>query len=263
MADEASHSRLRGILIAFALTVLAVLAAELLTLPAILADPTLLEAPGEAARASITALMILNFLGFVVVGALYLWLTERGWDYLDLKWPSVTDGIYIVAGTIAGLGAVFAVNLLSYLLDIEPTESQVVQFVEGDPIMVLIMIGIVFLFNAPAEEFLFRNVIQKRLYLVYTRPGAVVVTSVIFALVHLPVFAFDASGDIAAPDSVFAALTVIFFGSVIFGYLYAKTDNLVVPIGAHALFNATQFGLNYVFGFVLEDTSATLTLVGA
>ncbi len=42
------------------------------------------------------------------------------------------------------------------------------------------------------------------------------------------------------------SLAVVFGGSLIFGYLYAETDNLVVPTAAHAAFNAFQFGLLYL-----------------
>ena len=257
---QRSYSKAGGVLLAFGLTVLAILAAEILTLPAIIADPALFQDPGAASRWSITSLMVLNFMGFFLVGAAYLWLTDRGWSFVDLSRPSLVDVAYVVGGTIATLGVLILAGIVAEVIGIEPTESQVVEFVEGDPTMVLIMIAIVFLFNAPAEEFLFRNVIQKRLYLAFSRVGAIGVTSVIFALIHAPVFALDETGALASADAVFLSLTIIFLGSIVFGYIYAKTDNILVPIAAHALYNAVQFGLLYL-ELVLDDVPAVLTVV--
>jgi len=111
---------------------------------------------------------------------------------------------------------------------------------------VLIMLVIVFLFNAPAEEFLFRNVIQKRLYEAFSRMGAIVVTSVIFVVAHVPTYAVTITGEVAPAGAILVPSVVLFAGSVIFGYVYARTDNLVVPTLAHALFNGIQFGLLYL-----------------
>ena len=108
--------------------------------------------------------------------------------------------------------------------------------------MVLILIAIAFLFNSPAEEFLFRNVIQKRLYAAFTRTNAIIVASAIFSLVHLPVYAVFA-------DSVLAMavpLTMLFVGGLILGYAYVETENLFAPIIIHAVYNSVIWGLLYI-----------------
>ncbi|AGB39620.1 CPBP family intramembrane glutamic endopeptidase [Natronococcus occultus] len=244
----------RSVLVAVSLSIAGLLAAEFVTIPAFLLDPTLLESPGEASNASIFLLMTLNFLGFFLVGGLYLWWTERGWEWLDLRMPSRRGWKYVLAGVVGSIAFVMAVNVVATLFELPSSENQVMQLIGDDPNMVLLMIVIVFLFNAPAEEFLFRNVIQKRLYAAFSRMGAVIVTSVIFALVHIPAYALATDGSLAPLGAIGVSLAVVFGGSVIFGYLYARTDNLIVPTAAHAAFNAFQFAILYlVLQFAPEE----------
>jgi len=41
-------------------------------------------------------------------------------------------------------------------------------------------------------------------------------------------------------------IVTVFGGGLIFGYLYAKSENLLVPILSHAVYNGFQFGLVYL-----------------
>ncbi|MFP9190484.1 CPBP family intramembrane glutamic endopeptidase [Natronosalvus vescus] len=236
----------RSLLVAVALTIGGIISAEFLTLPAILAEPGLISEPAETSREIRTAFFVLNFAGFFVAGAAYLWWTERGWGFIDIAVPDRRGWLMSIVGILVSIGFVIGAGVLSTLLDIPPSSNQVINFIGEDPTMVLIMIAIVFLFNAPAEEFLFRGVIQKRLYASFTKLHAVLVTSAIFALVHLPAYGLVPGGESVPPSAIAFSITIVFGGSVIFGYLYAITDNLFVPIAAHAGFNAFQFGTMYI-----------------
>ncbi|MEY7849327.1 lysostaphin resistance A-like protein [Natrarchaeobius sp. A-rgal3] len=251
--------------VAIGLAIFGIAATQLTTLPAFLLDPALITSPGDASITARTALMVLNFLGFALAGGIYLAATDRGWSYVDWRMPTGRGWIYVLVGIVGSIAFYFLVSILVQLLSLPTTDNQVMEYVAGDQTMILVMILIVFFFNAPAEEFLFRNVIQKRLYDAFTRMQAVVVASLIFALVHIPAY-LAASGDLLSigPDALFAttvSLAVVFGGSLIFGYLYAKTDNLVVPTAAHAAFNAFQFGLLYLaleFGLEVEDPAQSV-----
>ncbi|MFP9060796.1 CPBP family intramembrane glutamic endopeptidase [Natrialbaceae archaeon A-chndr2] len=243
---DRSGTPIRSVFVAIGLTIAGIFTAELLTLPTILVDSNLMDAPTETSRALRTVFFTLNFLGFFVAGAVYLWWTERDWSFVNLKVPS-TRGIGIaIAGVGISLVFLFAMNAVSIVLEIPSSENSVMNFIGTDPTMVLIMIAIVFLFNAPAEEFLFRGVIQTRLYAAFSKSQAVVITSVIFAVVHLPAYALAADGSLEPTTAIAFSLVVVFGGSIIFGYLYAVTDNLFVPTIAHAGFNAFQFGMLYL-----------------
>ncbi|MWV41881.1 type II CAAX endopeptidase family protein [Natrialba sp. INN-245] len=236
--------------IAVGLAIFGIAATQLTTLPAFLMDPALLTSPADASIAARTALMVLNFLGFALAGGIYLAATDRGWAYVDWRTPTKRGWLYVLAGIVGSIAFYVVVSLLIQTLSLPTTENQVMEYIAGDQTMILVMILIVFFFNAPAEEFLFRNVIQKRLYAAFSRYQAVAVASLIFALVHVPAY-LAATGDLLSigPEALLASavsLAVVFGGSLIFGYLYAETDNLVVPTAAHAAFNAFQFGLLYL-----------------
>lgn len=237
---------IRSTLVGFGLALLGLLVSQFVTLPAFALDPTLLESPGDASNVAIVALLTLNFVGFFLVGGAYLRWTDRGWDWLDLEKPSWRGSRYIGIGIVASIVFVMIINGVSILFELPSSENQVMQLIGDDPNMVLIMIVIVFLLNAPAEEFLFRNVIQKRLYAAFGRTQAVLVASAIFALVHIPSYGLAPDGSLAPLGAIGVSLAVVFGGSIIFGFLYARTDNLMVPIAAHAAFNAIQFGLLYL-----------------
>ncbi|MGM0390008.1 MAG: CPBP family intramembrane glutamic endopeptidase [Natrinema limicola] len=233
---------LRSTLVAVGLTIFGLVGASIATVPAILADPALLEGMADASIESRTLYMILNFVGMALAGGLYLAATGRGWSYVDVRMPTKTGWWYVFGGILASIAFLFAINILLQLFSIPAAESDVVEVVGQDQTMILIMIVIVFFFNAPAEEFLFRNVVQKRLYDAFTRMQSVVLASTIFALVHFPMYVTLAESMLATASS----LAIMFGGALIFGYLYAKTDNLLVPTAAHAALNAFQFGVLYL-----------------
>ncbi|QLG49910.1 CPBP family intramembrane glutamic endopeptidase [Natrinema halophilum] len=233
---------LRSTLVAIGLTIFGLLGAAIATLPAVLVDPMLAKGVAAASIEGQTLYMILNFVGMALAGAIYLAATGRGWSYVDFRLPSTTGWIYVLVGMGASIAFLFVVNIVVQLLSLPAAESEVVAIVGQDQTMILIMIGIVVFFNAPAEEFLFRNVVQKRLYEAFTRMQSVLLASTIFALVHFPMY-------VALADSIAATLTslaIMFGGAIIFGTLYVKTRNLVVPIAAHAALNAFQFGVLYL-----------------
>ncbi|MFC6719572.1 CPBP family intramembrane glutamic endopeptidase [Natrialbaceae archaeon GCM10025810] len=260
------ESRLRVVVLAFVLAFGGLVLSQITVIPAMLLDPTLAVSPADASRSALVAMMALGFFGWFLAGAIYLWRSGLGVSYLDVRSPTLREWGYAVAGVFAMFGVLLVVNVGATALGVDSgdAEAQVLEIIGDDPTIALLMIAIVFLFNAPAEEFLFRNVIQKRLYSVFTKIQAVVVTSLVFAIMHLPTYGLSVDGDIAPLPSVAVALVTIFGGSLVFGYIYARTDNIVVPTVAHAFFNAIQFGLVYLalrYG-PEEFGSATSTLVG-
>ncbi|THE65791.1 CPBP family intramembrane metalloprotease [Salinadaptatus halalkaliphilus] len=258
--SETAHrneSAIWATLVAVGLAAFGIAATQVTTLPAFLLDPALIDAPAEASMAARTLMMVLNFVGFALAGAIYLAWTGRGWAYVDLRWPTTRGWLYVVGGIVVSILFYVVASILLQFLELPATENQIVEIIGDDQTMILLMIVIVFFFNAPAEEFLFRNVVQKRLYDAVTKYQAVVIASLIFALVHLPVY-FLADAPLLA---VAVSLGIVFGGSVIFGWLYAETDNLVVPIAAHAAFNAFQFGLLYLaFEYDIQEPAPSMVV---
>ncbi len=251
---------LRSTLVAAGLAIVGLLATQFTTLPALLLDFRLATAPTETSIALRTLFFVLNFAGFVLVGAAYLAVTDRGWSYVDLRSPTRRGWAYVLLGIVASVAFYVFVSLAIQLLSLPASENQVASFIGDDQTMILVMIAIVFFFNAPAEEFLYRNVVQKRLYDAFPRLQAVAIASLVFGLIHFPVYAVSSPSLLATMVPV----TVVMGGAAIFGYLYAKTDNLLVPIAAHAAFNALQFGLLYIaLEYDIETAEPATSLLAA
>ncbi|MFB6200648.1 MAG: lysostaphin resistance A-like protein [Halorhabdus sp.] len=100
-----------------------------------------------------------------------------------------------------------------------------------------VLVALIFGVNAPVEEALFRNVIQKRLASALESRLALGVAALVFGLIHLPVYL---SGGIAGAVIPILVVTVAGAG---FGIVYARTQNLVAATLSHAVYNAVQVGL--------------------
>ena len=229
-SDRPSRALLEGI----GVTVVAIVVASFAATPVFFVTD-------YTTRPGFIGLFVLNFVGMALAGWGYLAYTGRGLEYVDLRWPTRLDRRYAIGGSIAGIALIVAFGALLTVLDLPAASNEVVVLIGDDTTLLLVMIPLIILFNAPVEEFLFRNVVQKRLYGAFGRLGAVLIASIIFTAVHAPVFAHP------NPTATLLSLLVIFLGSCLFGYLYAKTDNLVAPTVAHAAVNVFQVGVLYAY----------------
>lgn len=251
----------RGVLTSIGILLLAVLFASFAVVPAAIFDTTILTDPYGATRDALVVFMVLNFVAFVIAGAVYMQITGRGWTFIDLQMPGRRDVIWMGGGILLVLVFYFALSIAATLLELPAADNDIVLMLGDDVTMVLIMIGIVLFFNAPAEEFLFRNVIQKRLYDSFSGVGAVILTSILFALVHFTSYIMAAESIVATAVS----LVVMFGGSIIMGYAYLRTRNLWVPIVIHAgmnVFMLVIYLLSIVYDIDQEVNGAVLSLFG-
>ncbi|MFP4627658.1 MAG: CPBP family intramembrane glutamic endopeptidase, partial [Halobacteriales archaeon] len=177
-------------------------------------------------------------LGTATVAGIYLAYTDRDWGFLDVRWPSLREVGWVVAGAIGLLAILIAAGEALTLLDVPQPEHGVVEVAEGNPDVLLVLIPASLLVIGPGEELLFRNIVQKSLYDRFTTMGAIVVASVIFGLAHF--LAYGASADTAG---VLAIITLL---SLLLGAIYARTGNVVVPAVIHGIYNAVLFASLYV-----------------
>ena len=86
-----------------------------------------------------------------------------------------------------------------------------------------------------AEELVYRGLLQQGLKATGLGVGpAVAVTSVLFALVHLPVL---------VPGARASGIATLLVLSVAWGLLYERTGRIAAPIVAHAAFNAANLAI--------------------
>ncbi|MFA9415715.1 lysostaphin resistance A-like protein [Natrinema sp. HArc-T2] len=174
-------------------------------------------------------------LGTVLVVGAFLKLTDRDLSFIDLRRPTLRDLAWIVGGIVVLFGVLYAISLSMQATGVESADHATTQNAEKAPEMLLVLIPLAILIIGPFEELLYRNVIQKALYETFSRAGAVVVASVIFAAVH--VLAYSTAGL----GAVIASLGTIFGLSIVLGVIYERTDNLVMPALVHGIYNAVVF----------------------
>ncbi len=82
----------------------------------------------------------------------------------------------------------------------------------------------------PAEEFYWRGLIQRKLQRAWSANPAIILTSVLYALIHLPTL---------NPSLIFVALV----GGLVWGYLFKRYGNLLPCLVSHILFDELVFVL--------------------
>lgn len=180
--------------------------------------------------------------GAASVAGYYLWLSGRGSGFLDVRLPDRRGAIHAVAGTLAivllGIGSEVVVEFFGI-----PTASHATAETArtGDPTFLLVLIPAAFLFVAPGEELLYRNLVQKLLAESFPAWRAIILASAVFALVHVGALA---AGDTTSGLAV--SLAVAFALSLVLGVVYHRTHNVVVPAFVHGCYNAVVFGTLYL-----------------
>ncbi|NHN46939.1 CPBP family intramembrane metalloprotease [Halostella sp. JP-L12] len=190
-------------------------------------------------------------LGTAATALAYLRLSDRDLDFIDVRTPSLRDAGLAVAGVFVIFGGLIGLSLLFQYLGVpSSSHSTVEQARQGNPEILLLLIPASFLVIGPGEELLFRNIVQKSLYDVFSRPSAIVVASFVFSIVH-----FSAYGGGSMVETL-GSLATIFTLSIVLGAFYAMSDNILVPAFIHGALNAIQFATLYV-----EITGAAPALV--
>ncbi len=126
-------------------------------------------------------------------------------------------------------------------LHLEAGEQQAVQTLQmADSWSARVVLGVItILLVPPAEETLFRGILYPAIKQAGFPRLALWGTSLLFAAVHFHL----------------PTLLPLFALALILALLYERTDNLLAPITAHALFNALNFALLYFVEWKLDRPS--------
>ncbi|MFB6084973.1 MAG: lysostaphin resistance A-like protein [Halorientalis sp.] len=238
IADDAFWGRIRGFAVAVVLAggafaglyvaqLVAIVPLSLVRLVGLRPD---LQSP--PVLSVVTAFSYLGTVGFVV---LYLRARDLPWSYVDVSVPSTRDLLVAVGGLLVLLLMLGGITTLVQQLGLPSSESQIQQRAAENPQLALYFVVLSLLVVAPVEELAYRNVVQKYLYEYFTGRSAVVVGAAVFAAVH-----FRQYSD-PNPLATLTTLVVIFLLSLLLGYVYYRTENLVVPVLVHGAFNGLQF----------------------
>jgi membrane protease YdiL (CAAX protease family) len=180
------------------------------------------------------ALTVAGQLGFVAVG--YGYARYAGME-IPITRPSARQVGYALGGTVAALVVAVVLSVAVDALGLTPG-SVIGDAAAIDPAVMLGIGALSILVVAPAEEFLFRGVIQGRLRTAFGPVGAIAGASLLFGSLHLTNYT-------GATAAVVAGAAVIVGTGSVFGVLYERTGTLTVPIIAHAAYNVVLSVLAY------------------
>ncbi|MFB6102072.1 MAG: lysostaphin resistance A-like protein [Haloplanus sp.] len=180
---------------------------------------------------------VLQFVGFGIAVAGYLAIT-RDWGLVRIRVPTLREVALIGLGVIALLIAQLVIARLLTILGVQVAQNQVVVTGQQDPRYFLYMIPVAILLVGPFEELVFRGGVQGILRRTWGPSVAIVLSSVLFGLVHW--VALTGGGGARVPYVTVAAALGLVLGS-----LYERSRNLLVPAVVHGLYNTVLFAAQY------------------
>ncbi len=179
----------------------------------------------------------LQFVGFLLVGVWYLrW--QGSVDLFDVRLPSLREVGWAIGGLVALFVLLNIVSVIIETLGVDTAENAAVTQGRQNPTLFLYLIVVTILLTAPAEELLFRGLVQGLFRQAYGLIPGIVVASALFGVVHW--IALTGGGSRLTYIAVAGAL------GMVLGALYETTENLAVPIIVHGVYNAILFSVAYL-----------------
>jgi membrane protease YdiL (CAAX protease family) len=192
-------------------------------------------APSTVAGRQVAAAAGLG-LGAALVTYFYLRYSGRDRSHLDVAVPDARGAGVAVGGFLAAVALSVGLQWGYDAVGVgTATHGAAEAATGGGPAVLAAGVLTSLVLGGPGEELLYRNVIQKHLYGAFGRPGAVVVVSAVFAVMHGPTYLTGPLGP------GLASLSVVFAVSLVLGAAYVATENVTVPALIHGGYNAVTF----------------------
>lgn len=185
--------------------------------------------PGTVSRL-LAGVLALQTVGFGVGALVILARRDDPRGYLRLGRVDQWTLFYGAAVGLALMLLVVSATGLFHLLDIEPAESAA--GAATDPWFYAVLFVVSTVVVVPMEEVFFRGILQRRLEEVWHPAVAIGVASLLFMAIHTSV-SVGSGGELLA-------LALFFALGIALGVSYYLTENLLVPIIGHAVFNGSQ-----------------------
>lgn len=167
--------------------------------------------------------------GFLIVTLGYLGASSAPRRYLQFRVPSASD-----------VGWLLALLVLVPVTSAPDADWWLTEALRTTPLVwVLVVVGWLLL-AAPAEELLFRGIIQRRLTDRFRAPIGMLVAAGLFSLMHV-LFA-----TYVGRNGIPSLAVVTFVMGAVFGLVYDRTNNLVVPALGHGVYWLSPALLSYI-----------------
>ena len=204
---------------------------------------------------SLVSLAVGQYVGFIGLGAAYFRARGFGWrrlrSYLGVRLPTLREVGVVAAGYVAILGTLLVVVSIVLRFLPEPAENGGAETFASNPELIPAGIVVMFLVVGPAEEFLFRGVVQNRLREQLSAVPAVAAAATIFASLHVIALA-------GSPDAVAVTVGLLLVPGVVLGVVYEYTGNLVVPWLLHSTHNSVLLTI-LLFGSMAGENVGLLS----
>lgn len=165
------------------------------------------------------------------IGFVY-WLERDPVQFMRLQRPSGNAMKYLYE-SLLGLGLAVVIIAVMFTVTGFSQDRPPIPTVTDTRTALFIVIPTLFFLAGPAEELLFRGVIQSYLGEVSPDLISIGVTTILFTLVHIPTQLWSGAPTV----QIILSLVVIALLSVFLGAIYEYADNLWIPSILHGLYN--------------------------
>lgn len=176
---------------------------------------------------------------FCGIAAFYLWIRDLDLDWIGISMPNLKQLRWIAGGWVAAFTVALVFGLLIVLIGFNTGENRLIRIVADNPEALLVMIPVAIVLIGPGEELLFRGIVQGSLRERFGPVIAIVLASAIFATAHIT----SLTGSL---ESRMITIVLLFIPTLVFAISYERTENILVPMLIHGLYNATLFSLQYI-----------------
>ena len=206
----------------------------------------------------ILSAVTIQLIAFTGISLAYLRYRDMSVTDIGVRMPSLEGWIVLGVGFV-GMIVLWLVGsigafVIGEWIGIERDTQMLFEIARQDPMVFFIAAALSILIIGPAEELLFRGIIQTRLRETLGVGAGITVATAIFALVHITGFGSLEGGLLG--------VSVLFLVGLVLALAYEYTGNLVVVAIMHGLFNAVQMALGYV-SLQYADPDAISLLVEA
>lgn len=182
-------------------------------------------------------------LGFGSFIFIYIMSKKDSYDYFNIIHNEKKSIKNYIEWTVISLVSLLVINLLLSMffevLDLEIAENAILGVTDVNPVYLLYLIPVMLFLVGPMEEFIFRGIIQGVFRDAYGVNKSLIMTSVLFGLIHIP-----AAGGLSY-QALLYVLTTFSLG-LILGYIYEQQKSLIIPSLAHGMYNSILLiGLYY------------------
>ncbi len=189
---------------------------------------------GEVLTQQTVSFVAVHGFGFVSVSLAYLWLRNLDLSYLRVGKPDLTVVAWMVVATSALITVAYGLLELYSYFEVSPAEHRVEADAAANPELYLVLVVLSLVLIGPAEELVFRGVLQNAFAEATSTWVAVAAASLVFGLMH---YGSVSGGWMEVAVFVFNAAAL----GLVLGAAYELSDNLLVPAAAHGIYNAMVF----------------------